>query len=337
MASNSTTPETNSSRPDPSQMMAQFTAIGRPLDPRNVTNVLIMVFIVLAAIVGGVISFSVNADNLALILNRAFFAALAVFLGWAIGREIDPDHPYSALLAAILALVAHIVYSPPIVDALTLDVIVPDVDVVALLLLLTVSRIVNRTVGPRVKPLDIIAILALTGLVASGIFAYTGQWILALVVFNAFLFDGWLRPRNLIYAFLGILPILVSTFVLYLTAGSPDLDADLGAVFTQMIGAPAPLTVWYGMGITLIAVLFLANVAAARHIRATTDLDNQPLRVRRVQAGMIVVLLGGVLTALWGGDRAILAMLPLWAALLGVFIYRLPYNMAELDRYEREV
>jgi hypothetical protein len=78
--------------------MAFRSHITRSLDPRSPSNVAISALTLVAAAAGGVI---------ALVAGRTLFlpvlAAGATFTAWALGRELDPDHQATGLLAAIPA------------------------------------------------------------------------------------------------------------------------------------------------------------------------------------------------------------------------------------------
>lgn len=68
--------------------------IGRPIDPRHPTNLAILL-VTLIAIAAG----TWHQD-----LPWGLRLGAAGFLAWALTRELDPDHPYSAFLSATLAL-----------------------------------------------------------------------------------------------------------------------------------------------------------------------------------------------------------------------------------------
>ena len=106
-------------------------------------------------------------------------AGLSVFFAWAITRELDPDHPGAALLAASLAAVWG-GYSS------------------GLFLLLLGMRVVNRTPGVPARLLDSLLLLGLAWSRPNA------AWIAA----AAFLLDAWLEQglkRHYVFASLALL------------------------------------------------------------------------------------------------------------------------------------
>jgi hypothetical protein len=71
------------------------------------------------------------------------------------------------------------------------------------------------------------------------------------------------------------------------------------------------------------AGLFLLVIATSREIQAVGDTTGKPLNPRRVQAAQVLALLTALLFAWWAGESGVVALLPLWAATLGVSLYRL--------------
>jgi hypothetical protein len=72
-----------------------------------------------------------------------------------------------------------------------------------------------------------------------------------------------------------------------------------------------------------ISGLFLVVIATSRELKAVGDATGRPLHPRRVQAAQVLALATALLFAWWAGTAGVLAMLPLWAAMLGVGLYRL--------------
>ena len=53
------------------------------------------------------------------------------------------------------------------------------------------------------------------------------------------------------------------------------------------------------------------------------DATGKVLKPRRVQAAQVLALLTALLFAWWDGASGVMAVLPLWAAMVGVSLYRL--------------
>ena len=78
--------------------IAPQSPLGRPLDFRYRSNVLVVVLAALSAVAATIYN-SVAAEPLA---SPVWVVGVAVFLAWAIGRELDPDHNSSAMVAAVV-------------------------------------------------------------------------------------------------------------------------------------------------------------------------------------------------------------------------------------------
>jgi hypothetical protein len=172
--------------------IAKFTSVARILDPRYSTNLaigLITLAIGALALFLGLI----NGDALAGSLIRGILSAGAVFAAWAISREIDPDHEYSAFVAVGIAI--------PLVwivdDALQL---------LPLAWLVLAIRTINRTTGIAPTLFDSLAFLALgVWLGFTETWAYLAATVLALVLVGV---SPSLRRRSLgLAAVAGILAV----------------------------------------------------------------------------------------------------------------------------------
>lgn len=72
------------------------THLGRSIDPSSTSNRLIIGLTAVAALAGGALWLAGEAP-------QAWLAPVHTFLTWALVRELDPDRPWTALLAAALA------------------------------------------------------------------------------------------------------------------------------------------------------------------------------------------------------------------------------------------
>jgi hypothetical protein len=85
--------------------LSHITHVGRSIDLGRGSNV----FAILAPLGGALVVYGLDTND----LRRAVSTGLATFAGWAIARELDPDRPRSAVLAAIAAPVAALVVGTP--------------------------------------------------------------------------------------------------------------------------------------------------------------------------------------------------------------------------------
>lgn len=269
--------------------LTDITALGRtPIDPSYPTNRAIAALALVVAIAGAIWQLISGAA----LLESALWgigAGFVPFLTWALGRELDPDHDLSAFVGAGLVLIAFL-----LPDMLSLLVI---------LWLLAVLRIVNRSVGLPAKPLDSLAVLGLGAWLT-----WQGTWIAGLVTAVAFLLDSLLSPPLRCHLFASGLA-LVATVVLSIFQG--DMAMESGTTM---------LVVSFSI---VVAGLFLPVIATTREVEAVGDATGTVLNPRRVQAAQVLALLTGLLFVWWDAASGVLTLLPLWAAMVGVGVYRL--------------
>ena len=212
-----------------------------------------------------------------------------MFLTWALGRELDPNHDLSAFVGAGLVPIALLLVDTP--------------SLLTMLWLLLVLRIVNRTVGLPAKPLDSLAVLGLGAWLT-----WQGIWIAGLITAVAFLLDGLLSPPLRIHLLASGLA-LASTVILSIFQG--DIAQENGPTLVVVIAS------------AVMAGLFLIVIATTRELKAVGDATGQMLNPRRVQAAQVLALLTALLLAWWAGASGLITLLPLWAAMIGVGLYRL--------------
>jgi hypothetical protein len=267
--------------------MSDVTTLGRLPDPRYPTNLAIMALASVVVVAGGLFHLF---SGLALLegIQWGVGAGFSVFLAWALSREIDPDHDLSAFVGAGLMLIALLLFDLP--------------SLLVILWLLLALRIVNRTVGLPAKPVDTLGLLGLGGWLA-----WQGHWIAGLMTAVAFLLDG-LLATPLRYHLLASSFALVATAVLSIFHGNIAVES----------GPTTPVVI----SSTVMAGLFLFVIATSRETQTVGDATGEPLNPRRVQAAQALALLTALLYAWWDGASGVVTLLPLWAALIGVILYR---------------
>jgi len=266
----------------------RWTSIGRPVDPKWPTNRAIVILALVSAAGVAVARTALARQPLPESSLDGLVAGAAVFLAWALARELDPDHDLAAFVGALLAVPAVLLTGMP--------------RFASVLLLLLALRIVNRTVGPVARPLDTIALLGLAGWVA-----WSGDWVGCFVLFLALLLDGTLEvPHRPHLAAAGA--ALALTGVAATRSGFPPLVS----------GAS-----WITISALVLLLPFLRVMRESGAPRTLTDVGATPLRGRRVRSAQALGLLSVVLAVALEGETGLAAVSPAWAAVAGCGLYGL--------------
>lgn len=150
-----------------------LTGLARPLGLRNRSNVFVLVVAALAGIAGGILATAADFEgraDYAEVVRIALWWATSAFLAWAIARELDPDRPLVASVAAVLGGAAGAV-APSLVAAFAV---------------LLAVRAIAGTTGLKLTPLDQVVLVALA--VWCGL--SRGAWPAGLVAAGAL----WAQP-----------------------------------------------------------------------------------------------------------------------------------------------
>lgn len=263
-----------------------LTTVGRPIDLSYTTNRAIAVVSLVVMIGSALLQRLLGASWIQSALWGAQ-AGLSVFLGWALCRELDPDHALAAFVAAGLTLGGLLLWGLP--------------HFTVLLWLILILRVINRTMGLPAGILDSMAILGL------GIWlSLQGNWAYGVVTVVAFLLDSQLlirAPRQLVFAILGAVGTTTATIL----AGELPWDGGLSVLSALIaLGASAG---------------FVPVIVESQDITSVGDQTGKPLEPIRVQAAQVLALFVGLETAFLGGSPALGSLMPLWAAVLGASLY----------------
>ena len=244
----------------------QYTSIGRPLDPAWPSNKAVLVLLPLAAVLGAALEWA-DGGTLGAVLLRALNLVLALFLSWALARELDPDDQtvaYISLAAGVL--VGMLLDSPGLLAAIAA---------------LGLIRVVNRSTGLPARKSDSVVLVLLTITVIYS----TGSPLFGGVAALAFILDGSLKEplrHQWVFAL-----VCLGGMVVYLV----DHDSGLG-----LPGTPDSLFEWLSV---LFLLMFALGILLTRRIRSRGDINDRPLLVGRVRGGLAV----GLLAALQSVDR----------------------------------
>ncbi|MGQ0679097.1 MAG: hypothetical protein ACT4OM_05470 [Actinomycetota bacterium] len=275
--------------------MMRLTGIVRLMDFRQAGNRLAALGSMAAAAAGGLFAVRHGAP-LPEAAFRGIEAGLVVFLGWAIAREIDPDHPGSATVALLFSGLILFSGRPNLAGLLGIALAV---------------RILLRSTGKPPKATDLLFLIGLAAYSAGGSSGVAAGVALAISVsLNTRLPFPAPRFQVLPGALMGI-----ATMVSAVLSGS------------LAVGWSAPVAFeWIILGAFAGACLLL-------RVPAPESRDDcaqaQLLRVRLAWATRLAAGTGWAAFAL-GGGKAVPELASLWAAVIAVATYRLRHRPPDL-------
>jgi hypothetical protein len=275
---------TNSPQPIPS-------SIGRAIDLSVPSNRNIVIFSALVTMFTGGYHL-LSGDDLQHIVSRAVAEGIFTFLAWALGRELDPDHNRTATIASGLTAVAAFILPPQYL--LSAGVV------------LTTLRILSRSTGIAPTLLDSLVLTIGTGVTV----ALDGFWGIGLIVAVMFMWDANLPPHP------GYRSPLFAGVMLVVTISA----AVMARVTFWQFSAEVPV---------IIGVVFVSGIYGAllrrpqAPVTSVGDMTGEPLQPRRVLAAQWLALIGGLLVFVTGGTAGLLALLPVWAAMIGLIARQL--------------
>lgn len=244
----------------------RYTSIGRPLDPAWPSNKAVLVLLPVAAVLGAFFEWA-GGGALPDILLKGLSLALALFLAWALARELDPDDPSVAFISLAAGVLLALMFDSP--------------GLLPAFVALGLIRVVNRSTGLSARKSDSALLLVLT----IGVIYWTGSPLFGAVAALAFMLDGSLKDplrHQWVFALL-----CLGGMVVYMVDHDSGLD---------LVGTPDSLFEWVAV---LFLLMFALNVMLTRKVRSRGDVNDRPLDVNRVRGGMTV----GLLAALQGVDR----------------------------------
>jgi hypothetical protein len=213
--------------------------------------------------------------------------AVMVFLGWAVGRELDPDEPRSAFVAALVAALLLIGGSGP---------------AGAMVGILLALRIVVRSTGKAPSLLDLALIVPL-----AATFAWLPRgWVGGAAMAAALVWDTRLPRPGRVRNLLGAAAALAVALGVALARGT------LGAGFQT----PSPLD-W-----AAVAGAAVAFPAMRQYVpRSTGDRSRARIPPERLRAGRRLALGSGLGAFVFFGGAAVGLLAGVWASSIGVAVF----------------
>lgn len=255
--------------------------------------------IVLLSVVAGALGLALTVPSeasIAAVLGRAAVAGLNAFGAAAVAKEIDPDHPRSAVLAAAVAIPATWIAMPESLPAL--------------LWLLLLLRFINRATGLPPRWSDTLGLLLLAGwlmwpggpLLPGLRFATP---LFGVLTGASFIADALLPDGRRAHGILG--GLVLAGAVAYWIANAARF-------------ASTPHETWLVVLLVAITVATIGVILTCYVILMPGDATGRPLDSLRFQAAQIVALGVGLSFASWHGRAGATLFVALWAALVGAII-----------------
>lgn len=224
----------------------RYTRLGRSLGLANPLHRLALAGASAAGLIGLAIDWAVLGEP---DVVSAFFVGVAVFLAWALARELDPDREATAVWSLVLA-VPLAIWSRP--------------SLILLVIALIGLRVLIGTVGSGLRPIDYLTIVFGAG--------YAGTtpegWMIVLLLLVGLIAS---RERFYIPASIGALGAAVVGAVLF---GGSELESD---------GSAAALFGWAA------AVLVVTVISTqVRSVSSTTDVGQTQISLGRLRLGRVM-------------------------------------------------
>ncbi len=223
-------------------------------------------------------------------LGVAGSTALAVFLTWAMSREIDPAHDWSAFAGLPFTLAAALLYGSP--------------TLITLFFLLLFSRMINGTTGRRATLFDAVMLSALAVILFTNS-VFIGLPLLAL----GFGFEAITVPGNRDKAYFSVLSIII--FIMMLIFFYPDHYYVPG------------YNLYTGTAALIMIILTIILIAGTKESRVKADHGNKKLENRRILLTQAAAAFFIITELFFKGNIALVMLYPVLFAYLGTAVYNL--------------
>lgn len=267
----------------------QLSALSRPVDISYRSNRSILLIILLTMIAGCLYQWFVGNPFLDS-LWWGVQAGLLVFLGWALGRELDPDNNATAFVAVLPTLLVFYFFETA--------------NWLLLIEFLLLMRISSHVCGRTVRLTDAVLVIGLAAYLG-----WRGDYLIGFALTVAFVIDYRLRPANAHSLWYAVAASVLTVAAIVISPAT--------VVYAFDFSYP-----WLG-GLLLTVLLFIPVIWEYKRPRSTEDYRVQPLSGSRMQATQLIVLLSLVVMYLLKGRASVLALAPLWSVILSAGLLRI--------------
>ncbi|AEH61264.1 conserved hypothetical protein [Methanosalsum zhilinae DSM 4017] len=270
--------------------ISRISSLIRSIDTGYFPNLLILVLSAAVLLLISITRFLSGIPvNYSLVDGTA--AAIAVFLSWALTREMDPDNDYTAILAAFL--VAGYIYLNAVPNLLLI------------LWLLLIFRILSRTSGNEVTMIDSLVVFIV------GVWIILDHsWIFGPVMSAFYILDSRLPPAGRRHLYFAIISIIISV-VLIGIKNSESMEIFLEVFYILFT----------------ITVLYIPAILISKPVKSMDDKGKAFLSSKRIQIVRLIGLKTFVMAALLIGADGLVMLSTLWIAMVSVSVTWLYANI----------
>jgi hypothetical protein len=261
----------------------RFTSIARPIDPAYLTNRALIVVLPVVGVLSASLAYVDDSGGNP--ISAGLSAVLVAFAAWALTRELAPDYSGAAFVALAFAWAGNIVFGTRLV--------------LLVFVAIALVRVVNRSTGLPLRPLDTIGVLGFCIWAAM----VMEQPLILTVASVAFLLDARLENPLRRHYLAAALCLLIFLFALPLDMSMTS--GELSFRDWSLIGASA-------LGVVLFVTTSPEPVSYC-------DVSPDRLDPLRVNAGLIVGWLLAVQALLSNGSSAWLET-PIWACMIALLL-----------------
>lgn len=222
-------------------------------------------------------------------LGIGIATGVAVFLSWALAREIDPAHDWSAFVPLPITLITALILGPPAL--------------LTLFFLLLSSRIINQTTGGQATTFDSILLIILA------IFQLETASIIPLIyLFFVLICDTILRPNNPKQGNLAAFTMIITLVVVFMYT---DISLTLNISSHEIITA-----------IILIAAV-VTLMLTAKERDAYGDSNQLVLSGKRIVIAKVMLALFIIISLLFLGQMSTTMLYPAISSFVGAALYHI--------------
>ena len=264
--------------------------LGRKIDFNYKTNKIIVIVSILVAVIGWILTKKVLSG-----LN----IGIGVFLTWALSRELDPKHDYSAFIAAGFSFINLLYYE--------------NIQLLVIFWIILLMRIVNGITGKALTTFDIISVLGLT--IYLSLNNKNSVYLIIFTLAMVFILRT-IKNRNLILISGGISLVffIVESFLMkYLSFNNTNYSS-LITIFTILI-----------LCISFILFWFLSKE------EIKDDIGNIVKRSKILGSQILFSMV--VLLLFFFGDININNLIIYLSVILGITIYFVIFKVLNMNRY----